>query len=126
MARLIPIDPATHLTEAMQATSYVLRHERIVCIFPEGRRSISEEVQDFKKGIGILAKELDIPIVPVYIAGSHYAWPRTSRLPRPYPLKIIFGRPLNWRDLGSDYESIARGLREEVLKLQKELTKPAI
>lgn len=118
IARLISIDPATHLTEAMQASSFVLSHKKVICIFPEGSRSISEEVGEFKKGIGILAKELDIPIIPVYIKGSHYSWPRGSRFPRPCPLKIIFGKPLDWHVLGNDYESITRALREEVSKLK--------
>jgi long-chain acyl-CoA synthetase len=119
VARLIPVDPSQRLIEAMQACSFVLKHKKIICIFAEGSRSISEEVQDFKKGIGILTKELDVPVIPVYIHGSHYSWPRTSRSPRLYPLRVSFGRPLNWRDLGSDYESIVRALREEVLKLSQ-------
>lgn len=119
VARLIPIDPVTHLTEAMQASSYVLSNKKVLCIFPEGSRSISEEVRDFKKGVGILAKELDVLIIPVYIQGSYYSWPRGSRFPRPYPLKIIFGKPLNWRDMGGDYVAIAKGLREGVLNLRK-------
>jgi long-chain acyl-CoA synthetase len=119
IARLIPIDPAIHLIEAMQACAFVLKNKKIICIFPEGGRSFSEELQEFKKGIGILVKELNIPLIPVYIQGSHNSWPRTSKFPRPYPLKIIFGKPLNWQDLGTDYETIAQGLREEVLKLRK-------
>ena len=117
IARLISIDPATHLTQAMQASAFVLRHKKRICIFPEGSRSISEQVGDFKKGVGILAKELDVAIVPVYIRGSHFSWPRTARFPRPYPVKVIFGKPLSWRELGDDYETITRNLREEVLKL---------
>lgn len=126
-ARLIPIDPATHLTEAMQAAAFVLAQKKILCIFPEGRRSIDENPGEFKKGIGILLKELDIPAIPVYIKGSHYSWPRTSRLARLfYPLKIIFGRPFLAKELLEkresepgldDYEIIARNLREEVMKL---------
>ena len=81
-------------------------------------------MKEFKKGVGILIKELDIPVVPVYIKGSHQSWPRGNRLPRFYPLKVIFGRTLLAKELlerrgGSqdDYEVIARNLREEVLKL---------
>lgn len=117
LARLIPIDPSTYLTEAMQAASYVLRHKKVICIFPEGGRSISEIIGEFKKGIGILTKELDVWLIPVYIKGSHYSWPRGDKFPRPYPIKIIFGSPLCWQDLGNTYETIAQGLREEILKL---------
>ncbi|MEW6101282.1 MAG: AMP-binding protein [Candidatus Omnitrophota bacterium] len=121
--RLIPLDTATNLIAAMQAVSFVLSRGKIVCIFPEGRRSIDERVGDFKKGIGILIKELDIPCVPVYIKGSHASWPRTRRLPRLHPLKIIFGKPVTIAELIKEtkgeesYEAIARALREMVVKL---------
>jgi len=127
-AHLIPIDPNTNLTEAMQAVSYVLKHNKIVCIFPEGRRSIDENIQEFKKGVGILIKELNIPVVPVYIKGSHKSWPRTSRFPRLAPLKVSFGSPLTWKELIEShpefkakdvYEAVACALRAEVLKLAR-------
>jgi len=125
LARLIPVDPNTNLSEAMQAVSFVLSHKKIICIFPEGGRSIDERIGEFKKGVGILIKELDIPVVPVYIKGSHQSWPRGSRLPRLHPLKIIFGQSLLGKELikqgkvsiSDDYEAIAQGLREEVFKL---------
>lgn len=125
-AKIIPIDPAIYLTEALQTAALVLRNKKSLCIFPEGVRSIDRNLGEFKKGVGILAKELDIPLIPVYIKGSHQSWPRGYKLPRFCPLKITFGKPLYWkdllekgRDLGitDDYEAIAKGLKEEVLKL---------
>lgn len=123
-ARFIPIDPNTNLIKALQAISFVLSQKKIVCIFPEGRRSVDENIGEFKKGVGILIKELNIPVVPVYIKGSHQSWPRGNRLPRFFPLKVIFGRPLLAKELlerkaysGDDYEIIARNLREEVARL---------
>ena len=117
LAHIISINPSVYLIEAMQAASYVSRHNKIICIFPEGARSISEELGEFKKGIGILAKELNVPVIPVYIQGSHYSWPRGVRFPRLCPIKLIFGKPISPQDLGNDYESIAERLRDEVLKL---------
>ncbi|MFH1889230.1 MAG: AMP-binding protein [Candidatus Omnitrophota bacterium] len=123
-ARLIPLDPNTNLIKALQAVSFVLTKKKIVCIFPEGRRSVDENIAEFKKGVGILVKELNIPVVPVYIKGSHKSWPRDKRFPRLYPLKVIFGRPLSYGELlkkrddaDDDYETIAMNLREEVLRL---------
>lgn len=122
ISRLIPIDPEANFVEAMQAVSFVLSHRKFVCIFPEGRRSINENIQEFKKGVGILLKELDIPVIPAYIKGSHHSWPRGSCLPRFYPLKIIFGKAVSLKELiipgePITYETIAKTLREEVLKL---------
>ncbi|MFC1593101.1 AMP-binding protein [Candidatus Omnitrophota bacterium] len=119
IARLISIDPLTHLTESLQASRFVLERNKVICIFPEGARSIDANPQAFKKGVGILAKELNIPLIPVYIKGSDSAWPRTQSFPRSHPLHIIFGKPVLWQELGSDYEEIAAGLRKQVLKLKQ-------
>lgn len=62
-------------------------------------RSIDANVKEFKKGVGILIKELDILVIPVYIKGSHFSWPRGSRLPRFYPVKVIFGHPFSREEL---------------------------
>ncbi|MBM3243435.1 MAG: AMP-binding protein [Candidatus Omnitrophica bacterium] len=127
IARMISIDAATHLTEAMQAVSYVAGLKKIICIFPEGMRSIDEKVKDFKKGVGILIKELNIPVVPAYIRGSHHSWPRGSRLPRFHPVEVTFGKPVTFKELeknfedsagfSDDYDKAAKALREEVLKI---------
>lgn len=126
IARLISIDPNLHLTKALQSVSFVLSRGKTACIFPEGRRSIDEKVGEFKKGVGILVKELDIPVVPVYIKGSHKSWPRGNRLPRFCGIEIIFGKPVSSDELlkrkkqdaaADDYKFIAQELREEVVKL---------
>ncbi|MCX5715026.1 MAG: 1-acyl-sn-glycerol-3-phosphate acyltransferase [Candidatus Omnitrophica bacterium] len=132
--RVIPIDPGVHFVEAMQASSYVLKNKKMVCIFPEAQRTIDGNIKEFKKGVGILAKELNIPLVPVLIAGSYEAWPRTKSLPRPHPIRITFGRPFYFDELKigglklgikDEYEAIAFGIREEVVKLRKQIAGPA-
>jgi long-chain acyl-CoA synthetase len=129
--RVIPIDPGIHFVEAMQASSYVLKNDKIVCIFPEGQRTIDGNIKEFKKGVGILAKELNVPLLPVLISGSYESWPRTKSLPRRHPIKITFGRPFGFDELKKEglqfgakdeYEAIALGIREEVIKLKKEVT----
>jgi len=129
LCRLIPIESLSNLTVAMQAAAYVLRNNKAICIFPEGRRSISSEIGEFKKGVGILSRELNIPIVPAYIKGSHQSWPRTRRFPSPYPLKIIFDRSYaasELQDIGralgaeDDYQAIAMAVRQLVLLLKQE------
>jgi long-chain acyl-CoA synthetase len=127
--RVIAIDPGIHLVKSMQASSYALKNGKIVCIFPEGERTIDGEVKEFKKGVGILAKELNIPLVPVHITGSYESWPRTKRFPRPHPIKVTFGRPFDFEELKKeglklgakdDYEAVTLSIREEVIKLKGE------
>jgi len=125
-SRIIPID-ATEIIEAMQGSSFILKHNKALCIFPEGERSIDGEPKEFKKGIGIIAKELGVPLVPVLIKGAFQAWPRTERFPRLAPIKIRFGDPVasatlikKGKVLGGrdDEEAISLAIREELVRLK--------
>jgi len=126
-AKIIPID-ASQIIEAMQGSAFILKHNKALCIFPEGERSIDGNVKEFKKGIGIIAKEFDIPLVPVYIKGAFEAWPRTQRFPRLHPVRIRFGDPVSKKDLiekgmklgaADEYDAICMGIRDEVIKLSQ-------
>jgi len=127
LIRVIPVDSARSLTEAMQASAHVLLHGKILCVFPEGARTVGGEMQPFKKGAAILAKELNVPVVPARILGSYEAWSPTRAFPRPSPIGVFFGRPRSWQELRhrgweldpdlGEYDAITRGLREEVLRL---------
>lgn len=124
-ARIIPID-ASQIVEAMQGSSFILKNNKALCIFPEGERSVDGSLKEFKKGIGIITWELDAMIVPVFIKGAFEAWPRTERFPRLCPISIRFGEPVSSKDLlreglklgiKDDYEAISSGIRARVTAL---------
>ncbi|MBL7070443.1 MAG: AMP-binding protein [Candidatus Omnitrophica bacterium] len=127
LARLVPMDNNLYLNTALQTASFLLMQKKNVCIFPEGQRSIDGEINQFKKGVGILIKELNVPVVPVYIKGSHQALPRGARFPRIHPIKIIFGNPVTKGELVKNTKSsdrdesgaIADAIREKVVNLRK-------
>jgi len=133
LIRVIPVDSARNVVAAMQVSAYILRNGRVLSVFPEGSRSITGEVGRFKKGAAILAKELGVKLVPVYLQGSYEAWPTGATLPRAHPIRVVFGREYSWQELkkrgleivpgASDYDAISLGLREEVLRLKAELIK---
>ncbi len=63
-------------------------------VYPEGTRSPTGELQPFKTGIGLLARELRVPVVLVAIRGTYAMLPRGTWCPRPGPVSIRFGAPL--------------------------------
>ena len=130
IGKIIPLNPATNLIDAMQACGYVLRHGKAICIFPEGGRSVDGSIQTFKKGVGILAHELNIPLVPVYIDGAFKVLPRGKIFPSFHHIKIIFGKPLSPNHLQEkglnlgvkdNYVAIARGIHAYVSDLARSL-----
>lgn len=125
LLRLIPIDASSNLTESLRICSYILNNSKILCIFPEGMRSLNGEIKDFKRGVGILIKELDVVAVPVYTRGTYQAWPPHKTLPKPNKVTIIFGEKLSLKKLTTKlqvdvdiYKNIVDNLRDELLRLK--------
>jgi long-chain acyl-CoA synthetase len=125
LANIVPVDPDAHLLRAMKAGAYGLKRGRILCIFPEGRRSYDGELQEFKKGAAILSRELSVPIVPVAIEGTHKVWPKDSLRIRPHKVKVIFGKPISpaQRSEADPYQADTDELQTAVAKLLSLLRK---
>jgi 1-acyl-sn-glycerol-3-phosphate acyltransferase len=93
----------------------------ILIIFPEGTRSITGQVGEFKSGIGALVAGRDVAVAPCFIDGSFQAWPKGKRFPRPRKVRLVVGRPRNYRDRGTDKTdvcAIAAELRDAVNQLR--------
>ena len=94
----------------------------ILIIFPEGTRSTTGEVGEFKSGIGALVAGRDVAVAPCFIDGSFQAWPKGKRFPRPRKVRLVVGAPRNYRDHGTDKIdicAIAAELRDAVNKLRE-------
>lgn len=129
MGRFIPFDYSTHFLEALRSSYYVLAQGKGLCFFPEGLRSSTGEVLEFKKGFGVLAKESGALLVPVAIKGAFEAWPSTAQYPKHHPINVIFGEPLNVQDLEKEglamgakdgYEAICIAARKKLIALKSD------
>jgi long-chain acyl-CoA synthetase len=127
ISHVIPIDSTSFLNKALQTSAYVLRNGFSLSVFPEGGRSADGDLMEFKKGVGILALEAGVPVVPVYIEGAVDALPRTAFWPRPKKITVTFGTQLLASDIDfsnksadmDDYQYFANILRERVLALKQ-------
>jgi len=118
LIHVIPVDMDTRLASAMQLSAYVLRRGNILCVFPEGSRSRDGGIKEFKKGVGIIAKELNVPVVPVAIRGTYEMLAPGRKFPRPARISVTFGKPLVPGDL--DYDGLVKKLYEEVVRMLEE------
>jgi long-chain acyl-CoA synthetase len=125
IAHVIPIDSSSYLNKALQVSAHVLRRGRSILVFPEGGRSFDGNLLEFKKGVGILALELGVPVVPVHIAGAFDALPRSAIVPKPGRITVTFGAPLRASDMDfskrpegvDEYQHFADQLKERVKAL---------
>ena len=65
---------------------------------------------EFKKSFAILAKELNIPIVPFGIKGAFEAFPSNSKFPKSSDVEIKFFERIEPKDMS--YEEIVEKTRD--------------
>jgi 1-acyl-sn-glycerol-3-phosphate acyltransferase len=64
-------------------------------VFPEGTRSLTGDMQRFKKGPFIMAIEAGVPIVPVVVDGTFEILPKRGFRLCPQPVTVRFGEPVD-------------------------------
>ena len=90
-------------------------------VFPEGTRSRTGRIGQFKSGAAALATSESVPVLPVAIIGASLAHPRGSRWPKPgrLPVGIVFGEPV-FAEPGETSTDYMRRVRGEVQRLHDE------
>ncbi len=78
----------------LHASSQLLKSGWNLVLFPEGSRSPDGRIQEFKPGVGYLARETGTPVVPMHIRGAYEVMPRGQKLPLPGPVRVRIGKPM--------------------------------
>jgi 1-acyl-sn-glycerol-3-phosphate acyltransferase len=88
-------------------------------IYPEGTRTITGDIEPLEKGIALVIRRANVPVVPVAIHGSFEAWPKGSAIFHPHPIRLKYGKPMNFT--GKKADQIVRELEAEMKRLLAEL-----
>src|SRR5947209_81677 len=87
---------------------------------PERNGAISTEdgkMAPFRSGIGLLAKQLGIPVVPVYLDGLFDLKQAERIITRPGHVRVTIGSPIRF-SREEDSDTITRELARRVRELQ--------
>ena len=79
-----------NLKNSILKLSKVLRAGKSIMIFPEGTRTHTGELSEFKKTFAILSKELNVPIIPVRITGAYRMLKRGTRFIQPCHIQVEY------------------------------------
>ncbi|MBI2195313.1 MAG: AMP-binding protein [Planctomycetes bacterium] len=123
---VLPFDRQENFLQGLRIARACIEKDLALLIFPEGTRSLSGDIQPFKVGLGIIAYELDVPVVPVRIRGTYQALPKGRALPRRRPISVTFGAPILMSEFqpATDqpprfpvYKRVVDAVRERILQL---------
>jgi long-chain acyl-CoA synthetase len=87
-----------------------------VLVFPEGRHTTDGTLQPFRSGVGLLANNLRISILPMRIDGLFEVKNAGKKFAAPGRITVHIGKPVNFA-AEKDPEFIAQELQKAVVGL---------
>lgn len=84
-----------------------------ILVFPEGRRTQDGSLSPFQAGVGLLAANLGIPVVPIRIDGLFELKKARRKLAKPGTVTVIIGNPTTFAS-GMNPSKISHDLEEAV------------
>jgi 1-acyl-sn-glycerol-3-phosphate acyltransferase len=102
------------------AEKILLVDKTSMLLSPEGQRTITGEMGEFKKGGFHFAKATNATIVPIGLIGAYRANKRTSWIINPGRLTLVFGNPIAADDYANlSVEQLRDFVKDKILKLIK-------
>ena len=88
-----------------------------VLVFPEGRHTADGKMNPFRAGIGLLAENLGVPVLPMRIDGLFEVKQSGHRFTAPWRIQVRMGEPMRFLP-GSDEQHFSAELQKAVERLQ--------
>lgn len=102
---VIALDRTRGDLAALKGAVKFLQSGKLVCLFPEGTRSLDGTLQEPKGGIGFLIAKSGVPVIPTYIKGSYEAWPPGAKRAKAHKITLTFGTPID----PSEFAALGKG-----------------
>ncbi len=87
-----------------------------VLVFPEGRHTTDGKMNPFRAGVGLLAANLGIPVLPMRIDGLFEVKSSGRRFAAPWKIRVRIGEPMKFLP-GTEPQKIAAELQAAVERL---------
>jgi long-chain acyl-CoA synthetase len=116
---VFPLPRTSGFRESFRFAGEVADRGYSVLVFPEGDLTPDGKLQPFSAGIGLLAQNLKIPVVPVRIDGAYEIREAHSLFNRPGRIRVHIGKPTGF-PAGSDPQQIAKEIEQRVASLGKD------
>jgi long-chain acyl-CoA synthetase len=101
---------------ALRYTGELIDRGYCPLVFPEGERTPTGRLLPFKSGIGLMARRLSVPIVPVHLEGVYEVYSMHHEWPNPGRVTVRFGSALRF-DASGGYEAAAGVVEQAVREL---------
>ena len=119
LGNAFPVAQSGQVHQSMKYCSRLVADGWSALYFPEGRRSETGALLEFKSGIGMLAVQTGRPVVPVRIKGTEDVMPMGARYPRRGVIEVTFGEPLRFNP-DTPYAEATQAIRDRLAVMSGE------
>jgi long-chain acyl-CoA synthetase len=118
LTNLKAVDRKGGLRASERQAGEILSRGKTMLIFPEGTRSMTGELQEFKPLLGHLAMTYGVDILPLYLSGTREAMPKGGKIPLSRTLEARIGPPITVTDMKRLTKGLSAGdASREIAKL---------
>lgn len=114
-----PFSRSGGIRPSLEHSAWLLDQGWSILIYPEGTRSTSGEISAFKPGIGLMAVEMGVPVVPIAVDGLFEILPKGKTWPKAGRATVKIGPALRFKH-GTPYPDAAGCIEQAVRRLSAE------
>lgn len=112
---LFPLPQSSGFRESLRFMGRLADSGRNILIFPEGARSPDGRLLPFEQGLGLVVRELRLPLIPVRVRGLEQVLPRGAKFPKRGDVSVTFGKPMEFGL--EEPEAVVEAIRKAVERL---------
>jgi long-chain acyl-CoA synthetase len=116
LLNLFPLPSAAGFRRSFAYAGEAVDRGYSILVFPEGRHTTDGRLCPFRSGVGLLAQNLGIPVLPMRIDGLYEVKGSGRSFAAPWQISVRIGKPMTFVS-GTAAEEIANQLRSAVQAL---------
>jgi long-chain acyl-CoA synthetase len=116
LLNLFPLPRQAGFRKSFEYAGQAVDRGYSILVFPEGRHTTDGKISPFRSGIGLLAQNLNVPVLPMRIDGMFELKQAGKKIAPPHKISVRVGKPLTF---AADFaaEKIAAELQQAVEQL---------
>jgi len=116
LLNLFPLPREAGFRQSFAYAGEAVDHGYSILVFPEGRHTTDGKMNPFRSGIGLLAQNLSLPVLPMRIDGLFELKQAGKKFTSPGRIRVKIGEPMRFA-ADSTAEQIAGQLQQAVERL---------
>lgn len=102
IVNIIPISRRRFCKNNIKNMKSLLNKGKSILLYPEGSRTRNGKMMPFKNGIGLIVKEMNVPVIPIKIDNAYNLFNYAQKFPKQGEVTVSFGEAIKFNGLSGE------------------------